>query len=57
MAANSTDAWRIDRGEGMRKNNMLTRFVEEVLKAGPEATLPCNLNEYWLGELQDHLKR
>ncbi|MBD9634615.1 hypothetical protein [Pseudomonas sp. PDM19] len=35
---------------------ILQKFQQEVLSSSPEATLPCNLNDYWLSELQEHLE-
>ncbi|MEE6443726.1 MULTISPECIES: hypothetical protein [Pseudomonas] len=37
--------------------NLLARFRDEVLHAGPQSTLPINLSEFWLEELQTHLER
>lgn len=36
---------------------ILQRFQDEVLNTGPEATLPSNLNDYWLTEIQQTLER
>jgi hypothetical protein len=41
----------------MAHPNLLARFRDEVLLTGPESSLPSNLPEFWLDELQDHLER
>ena len=38
-------------GGAMSQAHILQRFHEEVMKTGPEATLPSNLNDFWLDEL------
>ena len=35
----------------MANPNLLARFRDEVLLAGPESTLPSNLSQFWLEEL------
>ncbi|MBC3450860.1 hypothetical protein HU745_07315 [Pseudomonas mosselii] len=40
----------------MKDLKLLTRFRDEVLFTGPESTLPSNLTDFWLDELQRHLK-
>jgi len=39
----------------MSKAHMLKRFQEEVMKQGCDATLPSNLNDFWIDELQKSL--
>lgn len=34
-----------------------TRGDSEVLLTGPESSLPSNLSQFWLEELQNHLER
>lgn len=41
----------------MSGKHVLQRFQEEVLSSGPEATLPSNLSDYWLAEIQQHIER
>ena len=41
----------------MATPNLLARFRDEVLLAGPESSLPSNLSQFWLEELQNHLER
>ena len=41
----------------MSDKEIYQRFVEEVLMSGPEATLPCNLSDYWLTALQQSTDR
>ncbi|WP_409288488.1 hypothetical protein [Pseudomonas sp. KCJK8927] len=41
----------------MANPNLLVRFRDEVLLAGPESSLPSNLSQFWLEELQNHLER
>lgn len=41
----------------MSEVNILTRLNEEVLLSGPETTLPINLSDYWLAEIQQSLER
>ena len=40
----------------MSEQYILQRFKEEVVTCGPEATLPSNLNDYWLAEIQQSLE-
>jgi hypothetical protein len=35
--------------------NILDLFTKEVLANGPDAALPCNLDNYWLEQLQKSL--
>lgn len=35
----------------MSNSDLIDRFVTEVLHAGPESTLPCNLSDEWLNVL------
>ncbi len=35
----------------MSNSDLIDRFVTEVLHAGPESTLPCNLTDEWLDVL------
>lgn len=39
----------------MEEKHILQRFQAEVMISGTEATLPCNLTDYWLSEIQKHL--
>lgn len=41
----------------MEEKHILRRFQEEVMNSGPESTLPCNLTDYWLTEIQQHLEQ
>lgn len=41
----------------MSDKEIYQRFIEEVLMSGPEATLPCNLSDYWLTALQQSTDR
>lgn len=41
----------------MSGKHVLQRFQEEVLRSGPEATLPSNLSGYWLTEIQQHIEQ
>ncbi|NYT79079.1 hypothetical protein H0A71_19010 [Alcaligenaceae bacterium] len=41
----------------MSGKHVLQRFQEEVLRSGPEATLPSNLSDYWLAEIQQNIER
>lgn len=41
----------------MSNAHMLKRFQEEVMKQGCEATLPSNLNDFWIDELQRSLEQ
>lgn len=41
----------------MNKAHMLKRFQEEVMKQGCDATLPSNLNDFWIDELQKSLEQ
>ncbi|GLU39181.1 hypothetical protein [Pseudomonas sp. NBRC 100443] len=41
----------------MMSNDLLFQFKQEVLDAGPESTLPCNLSENWLGRLSCSIER
>ena len=41
----------------MSEKHILKRFKEEVMMLGPEATLPSNLSDYWLTEIQQSLER
>ncbi len=41
----------------MEEKHILRRFQEEVMNLGPESTLPCNLTDYWLIEIQQSLER
>lgn len=41
----------------MVEKHILQRFQDEVMISGTEATLPCNLTDYWLSEIQTHLDK
>ncbi|AUY34348.1 hypothetical protein [Pseudomonas sp. PONIH3] len=41
----------------MSNAHMLKRFQEEVMKQGCDATLPSNLNDFWIDELQRSLEQ
>ena len=41
----------------MEEKYILQRFQAEVMNLGTEATLPCNLTDYWLSEIQKHLEK
>ena len=41
----------------MSKAHMLKRFQEEVMKQSCDATLPSNLNDFWIDELQRSLEQ
>lgn len=41
----------------MSEENIIQRFQQEVLSSGAEATLPSNLSNFWLKELQQCLDR
>ena len=41
----------------MSENQLLSRFRDEVLYAGPESTLPGNLDDFWLAELSRSLEQ
>lgn len=41
----------------MMSNDLLFQFKQEVLDAGTESTLPCNLSEKWLGRLSYSIER
>lgn len=41
----------------MKAEHVLKRFQDEVLKIGPETTLPSNLSDYWLTEIQQSIER
>lgn len=41
----------------MANPNLLALFRDEVLLTGPESSLPSNLSQFWLEELQNHLER
>ncbi|WP_339430148.1 hypothetical protein [Pseudomonas taetrolens] len=36
--------------------DLMVLFRDEVLRKGPESTLPCNLNDKWLDRLTAHLE-
>lgn len=38
-------------------SNLTTRFNEEVIKKGPESTLPVNLSDEWLDILETGLEK
>lgn len=40
----------------MSEKHMLERFHGEVMMSGSEATLPINLSDYWLTEIQLNLE-
>lgn len=48
---------RHDEDVRMEGKSILQRFQEEVASSGPESTLPCNLTDYWLIEIQQHLEQ
>ena len=41
----------------MSEKHILARFNDEVMASGPAATLPINLSDYWLTEIQLNLER
>ena len=41
----------------MSNNQLLSRFRDEVLRTGPEATLPGSLDDFWLAELSRNLEK
>lgn len=47
----------VDEDKEMSEKHILRRFQEEVIMCGPEATLPSNLSDYWLTEIQQSLER
>lgn len=57
MAYDLTVLHHEDEDEGMSEKGTLKRFKEEVMMFGPEATLPSNLSDYWLTEIQQSLER
>lgn len=41
----------------MKDSTLLARFRDEVLLSGQEASLPRNLSDFWLEEIQNQLER
>ncbi|WP_414867112.1 hypothetical protein [Pseudomonas donghuensis] len=40
----------------MKRPNILRRFQEEVILRGAESTLPSNLDDFWLAEIQQSIE-